>query len=327
MITKKSTHIIFVLLLFALCFSAFSICCYAEDFKLSADVNVIPSNPIGEPKFDIPSMIQRVVTEELVRERYEIYRTEKPKNYRYDQSFYLIEHGVSKEYWEEMSEMSYQGLTEKSDNFDCNYPTVYIPIFGDVPDEKGALQNRFIGYIRLHYNSFAKDYLFQLVLYSIADPDFKEKKNIWFYDDIVDYLSQNNVVAQQIFLIRHPLSMRESEGRVAVVQTNDGNVTILDVSNTLQLDDSKKTANIAYTIQEYRSLRLNVEKELYQAGDGAEHLGGGGNASLEPNDASNTVPRSPHVGQWAWIPFVLLGVATVGAVGVVLFKRVKLRRQ
>ena len=241
------------------------------------DESAFISNTIAEPAVNIQNIIQEKVTKEIVDARYRIFSAEKPDEYTYDPTVYLVEYNVSTDYWNRVETLDYQGLCNAIDH---NYPTIYIPLFADLADTSGKLHNRVIGHIKLSYNWSKKDYSLGMSLYNLSSDEFKDRENIWFYEEISEYLAQSKKSAQQVFLIRYPTSLSDGHEKIAVIKTDDATV-ILDVSNSLKIDSTEMRNGRAkaYTLDQYRTSRMEIEKTLYQASDGWESNPAGGNTA------------------------------------------------
>ncbi len=220
------------------------------------------SRTVKEPKVDIESLINERLTKEIVDERYNMGSLEKPEKYMYDTSVYLLEYNVGTDYWNSVTENNYKGLTEA---IDYSYPTVYIPVFGDIADTNGEFHNRVIGYFKLDYDAFERDYRLSSAFYNLPSNDYKDRKIVGFFEKIQDYLDQNNITSEQVFLIRYPSSLSDDMEKIAVIKTADDTL-ILDVSGSVNTNADKTAFSEAhsYSISEYRTLRLEAEKELYK---------------------------------------------------------------
>ena len=316
---KKMNRFILASLLIAACLLAFSVCTNAEELSEKASsVGTFPSYVLGNPEMDMQQVLDEKISPGEVDASYHFMITWPPNSYTYDTSVFLVEYNVSPKYWEELSNPNYQGII---DSLDPGYPTVYVPLFGEVADLNGNMQERVIGHIKVSYNFFENDYTARLAPYNTTNSDFSDGTAYEFYEKISNYLEQSNTKPEQVLMIRHPNSLSVGKEIIAVIKTEDDTV-ILDLSDSLHLSDSMSPSAVAYTVEEYRTRRLEVEKELYQTVGSWEEIVAGGSSASGQNK-----PIAIDVDQWAWIPFVLLGVATVGAVVVVLFKRVKFRRQ
>ena len=254
---KKINSILLAMMVIIGCCLSFMITVFAETAPMDETPRVISSTAIGTPKFDIQSILEEKVTKECVDESYGASSLERPQEYTYDTSIYLLEYNVSTEYWDTVSEMTYKGMT---DALDSGHPTIYVPIFGEIADTKGNMLNRVIGHIKLSYDWTADDYKFRMTLYNLTSEDFKDKKNVWFYETIVDYLNDRKEIAQQVLLIQCPTAGSHGSEQIALIQT-ENNTAILDISNTLRVetDETQTNQSFAYSISEYITLRKNVE--------------------------------------------------------------------
>ena len=254
---KKINSILLAMMVIIGCCLSFMITVFAETAPMDETPRVISSTAIGTPKFDIQSILEEKVTKECVDESYGASSLERPQEYTYDTSIYLLEYNVSTEYWDTVSEMTYKGMT---DALDSGHPTIYVPIFGEIADTKGNMLNRVIGHIKLSYDWTADDYKFRMTLYNLTSEDFKDKKNVWFYETIVDYLNDRKEIAQQVLLIQCPTAESHGSEQIALIQT-ENNTAILDISNTLRVetDETQTNQSFAYSISEYITLRKNVE--------------------------------------------------------------------
>ena len=303
---KTINRIAITLLIVAACLFSFSICCFAKD-STAGTAGVVVSNTIGEPVTSIESILNNKVTKEIVSERYSMFSVEKPEEYTFDISVYLIEYNVSTDYWNNVGKMNYEGLTEA---LDYTYPTIYVPLFGDIATSDGEIINRVIGHIKLSYDWTNNDYKLGMSLYNLADNEFKDKENVWFYEKIVDYIDRSKTAVQQVFLIRYPSSLSDGHEKVAVIRTAESTV-ILDVSNSLNVNMESRQ-DTAYTISEYRTLRMGVEKNLYKATDGWNDNPIGGNVDLSPSEEDS------HVGE---LGLVILVFLVVGLIAFLIFKK------
>lgn len=308
---KVSYRILCSIMMVVVCFLIFPIYSLAETSGNTDSVEVFISNPVGNSDINIESLIDDKVNEKVVDERYNMFSVEKPEKYTFDKSVYLIEYNVSKEYWNNVTTMDYKGLTEK---IDYSYPTIYIPLFGNVADTEGNVLNRVIGHIKLSYNWSDKDYKLGMSLYNLADNDYKNKKYVWFYEEISEYISQNNSTAQQVIMLRYPSSLSDGHEKIAVIQTKD-NTVILDVSNSLNImTGGKRTSRaLAYTVSEYSIRRKEIEKNIYQAAEGWDKNPAGGYSELKPDESLDDIV--------IWFPFFIIVSVVASAVIFLLIRK------
>ncbi len=279
---KTTKRILLITIIIMMLLSVINV--FAETTDLTGIITSISSPAIGQPEIDINKIIKEKVTEEIVQERYNMFKEDVPEKFTYDTAIYLLQYNVSTAYWSEVSEMSYEGMTEPIYK-NYPYPTIYLPLFGEIADTNGTLFNRVIGYIRLSYDWISKDYRFGMVIYNLISDYYKDMKKTGFYEEIADYLNRNKVIAQQVFMIRYPSSLTDGHETIAVIKTSDSTV-ILDIGNSLNTvtDEGNSNRALAYSITEYSSLRKEVEKEVYRTADGWENNPAGGNVVQNQND-------------------------------------------
>ena len=107
-----------------------------------------------------------------------------------------------------------------------------------------------------------------MALYNLSSENYKDKKVVGSYENVMNYIVQTETREEQIFLIRYPTSFSDDMETVAVLQSETG-TEILDISNTCKIPTYHKTdPPVAYSIEEYRTLRMKVEETLYQPGTG-----------------------------------------------------------
>lgn len=311
---KNTLRCVSIFIFTLLFFSFLTVICFAENTAAIENTlkNTI-SKPIAEPAINIEAMISEKVTEARVSEYYG-FTTDTPEHYTYDTSVYLLEYSVSTDYWSNVQSLDYRGLTEA---IYSAYPTVYIPLFGDIEDSNDVVSQRVIGYIKLRNDGGTNDYVFSMGIYNLPSEDYINKKTRVIYESIADYINQNKVDVQQVFLIRYPNSLSDSLEKIAVIQT-DNDTIILDVSNSLHLENDNTTDSLytAYSIAEYRERRMELEKDLYGPSNGWANNPAGGNVSQ-----NNSKPRI-----LTFLPYIIVILIIILTV-VVVFAIRKLRKQ
>lgn len=307
---KKAIRITTTILTVICCLFPLSVCCFAS--ISTAEINsVVISEPIGTPKIAIETVINDLVTKERVEERYGLYRSmKKPDRVTYDTSVYLLEYLVSPEYWNEVSTMDYDGLTAQ---IFCDYPTIIIPLFGDITDTSGKTTNRVIGHIKLCYKYLFEDgwkYCFHMFLYNLESEEFRNRKNVWYYEQIADYIAKSDKNIHQVFQISYPSALSEGMEIIAVIKTED-DVMIMDYSDSLKIDNGPFYDYVIYSVPEYREKRLQVEKEIYATVHGWDEVQFGGNAG---SDHAET-----HDLSRIWIPVAVIILCCAGIAAFVIF--------
>ena len=310
---KITIRIILNVLLIAICVSIFSIGCFAKGSKSSDNFIAFPSNVIDESKVDIPSLISEKVTKEQVDKLYDFYFSKLglPEIYYLDPDIYVLEYYASRSYWSGISEMNYKGLTENWSTVSA-YPTIYIPLIGVISDTQGEPHNRVIGYVKLSYDWINEEYSCSPVLYTYSADNYKDGQSRPF-EALLNYLTQSKTVAEQVFLLRHQNSLSDFTETIAVIKTEDDTV-ILDISDSLHLTSSVDDPAVAYTIEEYRMRRLEVEKELYKTVDRWEDVQyGGSGASSNQNQSKNSTEK--------WVAGILCVSLAAGIITFGLMKK------
>ena len=133
---KKLLNYILAIIMIINCIAMFSISSQA-DFS-----SKLPSTPIGEPKINI----EKIFEEKLIKERIEkdvniLCRKDNLTNFTYEPSMYLLEYGVSIDFWNNNISNYYDMIQ----NIDYNYPTIFVPILPVMTDSHGNASNREIG--------------------------------------------------------------------------------------------------------------------------------------------------------------------------------------
>lgn len=288
---KKFFSCITALIIIVTCWNVFMITIFSETSEKQKveesvqPISKIPSNAIVEPAENIDSIIAKKVTEEVVAEEYNLFWMDKPVQYTYDSNSYILEYNVSTDFW---SDVKVWEDFERSTNLNSDYPTIYIPLFGNITDTNGKESSRVIGYVKLYYSWIEKDYVFHMSLYNLTSEEYRNMKVIPFLEKITNYLAQSKNDIQQIFLIRYPSSLTDGQETVAVARSQ-ANVSVLDLSNSLRLnsDSPLSQRSNVYTVLEYRNLRMKVEKNVYKSVDGWENNPAGGSTNSSESNLKN----------------------------------------
>ena len=246
---------VFKLMLFAVaCLVAVSI----TGVGSACAVYDVPSKPINGT-VDIQSILHEVLTEEEIAESYSRMDTRYcPENYTVEIDKYVIEYGVSTTFWKNAKWTDYQGFAETVDST----PTVYVPVLAEIPDGQGQVRERVIGHCKVYYDFFKNRYTMTMVIKNTTAPGFAEGENVHFYEEIGNYLNSNNLDADQVVIIRYPGSYNDFSEKAALIFCGE-EVVVFDFGNSLHLD-SKEIREKSYSVDGYRELRLNVEKNAYR---------------------------------------------------------------
>ncbi|MBQ9692365.1 MAG: hypothetical protein IJV70_04330 [Clostridia bacterium] len=240
----------------------FLVCCFTT-IIFAEDDTKLESKPITELEFDIEELINELLTEyQLESLTKNVKRMDETVVCTYDKSKYLLGYIVTEDFWNNVTDISfdYQCLTENSS---YAIPTIYVPFWGDIADSEGNISNRQIGYIELEYEMIDEKYSSHFSISNFTSQAFKDKTYIGFYEEITDYIEQNNINATQTFLILYPYTHSNNREMIAVIQTEEDTI-ILDMYDTCHLTTSVNDPTIAYSVEEYRALRMEAEKTLYK---------------------------------------------------------------
>ena len=290
---QRSIWTVAVLLLTVL---ALSVGAAAESSSFSNDLKAFSSSPIGTPEVDIVSLIREKVTKERVDSQYALYSPGTiglPSVCRFDPAVYVLQYSVSTSFWSNVTEANYTGITE---GVKQSYPTVYVPLFGAISDSSGVSHTRVIGHVKLSYDWKDREYDFGLSLYGFSTSNYRDGE-MRSFEKLLNYLEKSEHNAEQVFLLRHPNAHSDFMETVAVVKT-DSDTVILDLSDSLHLTSSTSVPAVAYSVEEFRTRRLEAEKELYKNAGSWENVQFGGSGSSGQS-------RSDTVRQW--LPYVLIG--------------------
>jgi hypothetical protein len=235
---------------------------YSSKEPTTEPVDTSDSSAFDPSEEWIEALIQREAPEEKVKRRYSMFSIDKPKEFTYDPSVYILEYNVSANYWKEIESFDYQGLTR---GLSGAIPSVYIPLFAEITNLNGKSSERVIGYVKLYYDGFSQGYEFLISLCNTSDDDFKNKITCSFIEEVFDYSEQSRITQQEVFLLRHSTSLTDGQETVAVLHS-EAETIIFDMSNSAHIDvEGDQYLPKAYSIEEFRALRLDAEK-LYDDG-------------------------------------------------------------
>jgi len=258
---------------------------------------VIPSLPLEEVEIPIETLIAQKAPKEKVEEQYRMFSVDRPETFAYDPSRYLLIYNASHDFWKTLPSTSYEDLVA---GLAHPYPDVYIPYYGD-----GDTADRVIGSAKLVHDSMAKDWSLRVSIHNVPSQAFKDKTVVDPYEYIIDYLAQSEKAPQQVFLLRHFSSYAEGQEIVAVLKFETDTV-ILDVSNSAHVEGQEETIiPTAYTVEEFRTLRLAAEEDIY------------GHSGIEEE---HTQVFGRNMIELLW-PIALAGLVVVLGVAFVLIKK------
>lgn len=278
-------------------------------FALNTSAIFFHSEQIGRSPYDINEIIESTATPETIDTYYQMFNG-LPEDYYVDPSLFIVEYNVTTDYWSKVKETDYKGLTEC---LSTDYPTVYIPVFANIENTSGELFRRVIGHCSIKYDSLDKKYAFNMTFANIETEEFKNKESVWNYEMITEYISNKGISPKQIFMICYPSSFNDLSERVAIIQKENDDIVLLDVSDSCHLNTNPIIKAVEYTsVDEYRTLRMEAEKELYKSYDLDNWTSGGYGVSDDNNQITITV---------LMICIIVLCVAALVAILTVLKKK------
>ena len=281
--------------------------CFASTINLCAAT--FSSKQIGQSEYNVNDLIESMATPETIDTYYHMFNG-LPEDYYVDSSLFIVEYNVTMDYWSKVKETDYKGLTEC---LSTDYPTVYIPVFANIENTSGELFRRVIGHCSIKYDSLDKKYVLNMTFANIQTEEFKNKESVWNYEMINEYISNKGISPKQIFMICYPSSFNDLSERVAVIQKENDDIILLDVSDSCHLSIDPIIQAVEYTsVDEYRILRMEAEKELYKSYNIDNWTSGGYGVSDDNNQITITV---------LMICIIVLCVAALVAILTVLKKK------
>ena len=253
---KKYITAFFFIIAFTCCFSAI----------IFADSSTqIVSKPLSEPAVNIDELLNSERTKAIINDRFTSSFFEYPDDYTYDTSVYLLQYNVSQDYWDNVTSFDYEGLTA---GLEQPYPTIHLPVFGSIANSNGLVHKRVIGHLTFSYNPLKKEYTINASYCNPKDPEYTDNNIYHFYEEIRQCVNLSQTPIQQVFLIRYPGSSSPTHETIAVLQTGKDAI-ILDIGNTCHAGENGQspTFSLAYSIEDYYSLRKPIEEELYHKND------------------------------------------------------------
>lgn len=237
----------------------------------------IQSYPV-EKNINVPEIIKETLTDEMIEE--DLSRIDRRYNQEkcfVDKDRFILEYNVPTTYWEKVESANYIGLTEQLNDF----PSIYVPVLANIIID-GDQITRVIGHYKLYYDFALQQYNTMLSLMNSTSQSFISGENIHFYEIIGDYIEKNSRKANQAIIIRYPDSLNDYMEKIAIVFNDDKEPIILDFCNSLHLDNYQQK-NSYYSINEYKELRMQVEKEIYNNYTSVDNMMSGGRAGTNNN--------------------------------------------
>ena len=227
---------------------AFSLCipCLAD--------STFPSEFLTEPTSDMESTVKSLTDAEMSKKQLAL---EDVEEYTYDASVYVVEYDVADGFWNSVQTFDYKGITEAL--IDAK-PEATVPVFADLTDENGNAVNRQIADVEIYYSFKNEKYSSRFSIGNMAlKPAYVSDSNyLMSYEKIVRYLTENQIKAENVFIINYVLN---APGSVAVVKT-ETDAFILDLTNSAEPKNVQYGDPTArpYSISEYAKLRNATEE-------------------------------------------------------------------
>ena len=228
--------------------SAFSLCipCLAD--------STFPSEFLTEPTSDMESTVKSLTDAEMSKKHLSL---EKVEEYTYDASVYVVEYDVADGFWNSVQTFDYNGITEALLNYK---PEATVPVFADLTDENGNTVNRQIADVEIYYSFKNEKYSSRISIgIMVLNPAYvSDSYYLMSYEKIARYLTENQIKAENVFIINYVLN---APGSVAVVKT-ETDAFILDLTNSAEPKNVQygDTTARPYSISEYAKLRIATEE-------------------------------------------------------------------
>ena len=227
---------------------AFSLCipCLAD--------STFPSEFLTEPTTDMESTVKSLTDAEMSKKHVSL---EDVEEYTYDASVYVVEYDVANGFWNSVQTFDYKGITEAL--IDAK-PEATVPVFADLTDENGNTVNRQIADVEIYYSFKNEKYSSRFSIGNMAlKPAYvSDSCYLMSYEKIVRYLTENQIKAENVFIINY---IFEAPGSAAVVKT-ETDAFILDLTNSAEPKNVQYGDPTArpYSISEYANLRIATEE-------------------------------------------------------------------
>ena len=232
----------------------------------NASNHLLISLPINGDVDFANSVIQTEIGTENI-ERYFAGMAAIDKDHRYtaqtstiDCSRYILEYNVGLGFWEKLSSLDYESIVEEiSKRPDSKVPTMYIPIYAECEVE-GSVAERVVGHVKVSFDYFNQKYKLKVNFFDVKNENFLHKKYCHFYEQINDYMEENDINAEQVFIIRYSSSFNDYADKAAIIVEN-GQLDVLDFGDSCRMG-SRSGEAVSYDIEEYQAKRTEAEKTL-----------------------------------------------------------------
>ena len=139
----------------------------------------------------------------------------------------------------------------------------------------------------LSYNYLDQKYTAKFTLMNTVTDEFIAGETQHFYESISNFVRDNAPRAEQVIILRYPNSPNDFMEKAALV-FEDGKVTVFDFSNSLHLENAQ-SGESGFGVEEYRTLRMRVEKTAYDNVTAVGNIVGGGSVNTNQAGKSSDV--------------------------------------
>ncbi len=243
----------------------------------------IQSYPV-EKNINVLEIIKETLTDEMLEE--DLARIDRRYNQEecfVDKDRFILEYNVSTTYWQDVKSANYNCLTEQLNE----YPSIYVPVLANIVIEDEEI-TRVVGHYKIYYDLVLKHYTTMVSFMNSTSQAFISGENTHFYEIIGDYIENNSPEAKQAIIIRYPNSLNDYMEKIAVILNDDNDPVIIDFSNSLHLE-SFQQKNCYYSVDEYKELRMNVEKETYNSYTSLDNMMSGGRTGTSNSKTKNNL--------------------------------------
>ena len=247
----------------------------------------IQSYPVGN-NINVLEIIKDTLTDEMLEEDF----ARIDKRYNQEKCFvekdrFILEYNVPTTYWQNVKSANYKCLTEQLNE----YPSIYVPVLANIVTDSEQI-TRVVGHYKIYYDSTLKHYTTMVSFMNSTSPSFISGENIHFYEIIGNYIDNNTREANQTIIIRYPDSLNDYMEKIAIVFNNDNDPIILDFSNSLHLEAYQHN-NCSYSVDEYKEIRMQVEKKIYNNYSSVDNMMSGGR--VDTHNSGNNLNKTSTI--------------------------------
>ena len=257
-IMKKAFNVVIAIIFVLSCVFSLGLSAFAESENVNnstSEVNPVsrfPSDFLGKPSFDMDVLIKDLADKEMSKD-FPLFSF--VDEYTCDADEYLVVYMVNDGFWRDVKSFDYNGI---SDALNKEHPAVNVPVFADVTDKNGNTANRQIGNINVSYDWSEEKYVSNMNGDNAYTFNYNEPT--YSYEKISVYLSENKIIAKNVFII----SYFEADTRCAAVVQTENDAFVLDITNSAQ-PEHVEYADMTprrYSISEYANLRIAAEERM-----------------------------------------------------------------